>query len=414
MSVEVFEDEFYQEDFTTSSEWETFISRLSELFENFEVPEDGEPLSRNELSYCQWTTERDEIYFNDFELIVTRYKANIQQVESSKRKQFQAFQDLISTENDYYLLDSASNKSNIHPIAVWYGLRDFIVIQSKRKALSDLSQIKLLQSSMNLAVYDSKCKIPSFIQIARQEQNVYLGILECVQQRILFDIVHLKTAPPSCKYLSGILDLFKGKVNMNYINPTMVSACLSYSLKNFLTAAYSSEKDSNAGDWDVIDFVNVLSNLPFGVSVDPIHELILHTRWPQVSENVVIDSQTYSDFNPHNSPFWSIGIRFDCSPVCFLADMLNEFLTLTESPEALTEYYNFLSSKHRDKEMGNPFSALTDSKISNLPGTLENVNHTIAGPLNEQQVRNIFEYLMPDEDSENKFPYTEIKDEQVS
>ena len=31
MSDEVFDDEFYQEDFTSGSEYESFVSRLSEL-----------------------------------------------------------------------------------------------------------------------------------------------------------------------------------------------------------------------------------------------------------------------------------------------------------------------------------------------------------------------------------------------
>lgn len=424
MSIEVFDDEFYQEDFTTSSEWETFVSRLSELLEIFEVT-DEEPLTKNQLSLCEWSEDRDEILFNDYDLVVTRYKAKIpQREESSKSTQFQVFQDLISTENDYSLLDTnylktdyenlnAPTPPNIHPIAVWYGLRDFVIIKNRRKPINDVSQIKLLQSSMSLAVSDSKCKVPTFIQVLYHEQDVYLGVVEHGHQRLSFDIVHLKTAPPSCKYLSGLLDMFKRKIDVNYVNPTMVSVCLSYSLKNFLSAAYSSDKKSDNDDWDLVDFINVVSSLPFGVSVDPIHEMILYTRWPQVSENVVFDSQTYSDFNPLNSPLWSIRMRYDYSPVCFLADMLNEFLTLSESPEALSEYYNFLSSKNRSKSIDNPFTVLTDSRIPSLPGMFETGGYTIDGPLNEQQMTKILHYLMPDEDSELKFPYGDVKDDQV-
>lgn len=427
MSIEVFDDEFYQEDFTTSSEWEIFVSRLSELLENFEVI-DEEPLSKSLLSLCEWGEYSDEILFNDFDLIVTRYKAKVpQREEPSKSTQFQVFEDLISTENEYCLLDTsylrndyevlnAPKLPNIHPIVIWYGLRDFIVIKNKRKPLNNLSQIKLLQSTISLAVSDSKCKIPTFIQVLYHEQDVYLGLAEHGQQRLSFDIVHLKTAPPSCKYLSGLLDMFKGKINATYINPTMVSVSLSYSLKKFFTATYSaSDKKSDSDDWDVLDFVSVVSSLPFGVSVDPIHEMILYTRWPQVSENVVFDSLTYSDFNPLNAPLWSIRMRFDYSPVCYLADMLNEFLTLSESSEALSEYYNFLSSKNRGREMGNPFASLTDSKIPSLPGMLmlDVESYTIDGPLNEQQMTKIFQYLMPDEDPENKFPYGEVRDDLV-
>lgn len=423
----MFEDEFYQEDFSSASEWESFVSRLSDVLEGFEAIIDEEPLSAYQLSLCEWSEECDEILFNDFDLFVNRYKAKIPlRDESSKSTQFQVFQDLISTENDYCLLDTnylkndyevlnAPKPPNIHPIAVWYGLRDFVVIRNKRKPLNDLSQIKLLQSSMGLAVFESKCKIPVFIQVLYHEQDVYLGVVEHSEYRLSFDIVHLKTPPPSCKYLSGLLDMFKGKINVSYVNPTMVSVCLSYSLKNFLSATYSSDKKSDNDDWDVVDFVNVVSNLQFGVSADPISELILYTRWPQVSENVVFDSQTYSDFNPLNSPKWSIRTRFDYSPVCFLADMLHEYLTLSESPEALSEYYNFLSSKNRGREMGNPFAALTESKIPSLPGMslLESGSYTIDGPINDLQMKKMFNYLLPDEDTESKFPYGNVKDDVV-
>jgi Rab3 GTPase-activating protein catalytic subunit len=423
---EVFDDEFYQEDFSTASEWEAFVSRLSDLLEGFEVV-DEESLGINQLSLCEWTEENDEILFNDFDLIVTRYKAKIApRDEQSKSTQCQVFQDLISTENDYCLLDTnylkndyevlnAPKPPNIHPIAVWYGLRDFVVIKNKRKPLTDISQVKLLQSSLSLAVFDSKCKIPAFIQVLYHEQDVYLGVYEHAEQRLSFDVVHLKTPPPSCKYLSGLIEMFKGKIGMNYVNNTMVSVCLSYSLKNFLTAAYSSDKKSDNDDWDVVDFINVVSSLPFGVSVDPVNELILYTKWPQVSENVVFDSQTYSDFNPINAPKWSIRTRFDYTPVCYLADMLHEFLTLSESPEALSEYYSFLSAKTRINEQANPFASLTESRIPSLPGMsmLDSGGYTIDGPLNEQQLKKMFYYLLPDEDPESKFPYGDVKDDVV-
>lgn len=425
---EVFDEEFYQEDFSTASEWEVFVSRLSDLLDELvEEVTDEESLSTNQLSLCEWTEERNEIFFNDFDLVMTRYKAKIPlRDEPSRSGQCQVFQDLISMENDYCLLDlnylkndyevlNAPPPPKIHPIAVWYGLRDFVVIRSKRKALLDVSQIKLLQSSLSLAVSDSKCKIPAFIQVLYHEQDVYLGLLEQGEHRLSFDVVHLKTPPPPCKYLSGLLDMFKGKVNTNYVNPSMVSVCLSYSLKNFLSATYSSDRKSDNDDWDVVDFINVVSSLNFGVSVDPVHELILYTKWPQVSENVVFDSQTYSDFNPINAPKWSIRTRFDYTPVCFLADMLHEYLTLTESPEALSEYYNFLSSKNRTSEAANPFAALTESRIPSLPvmSILDSGGYTIEGPLNDHQLSKIFNYLLPDEDPENRFPFGDVKEENV-
>lgn len=423
---EVFDDDFYQEDFSTASEWEVFVSRLGDILETYEIV-DEESLKINELSLCEWKEESEEIFFNDFDLIVTRYKAKIQARESDGKSVVnQVFQDLNSIDNNFCLLDvnylkgdyemlNSPNSPTIHPIAVNFGLRDFLVIRSKRRSLTDVSQIKLLQSSLSLAVNESKCKIPAFIQVLYREQDVYLGVYESAEQRLSFDVVHLKTPPPSCKYLSGLLDMFKGKIGVVYANTTMVSVCLTYSLKKFLSSTYTSDKKNDNDDWDIVDFINVISSLPFGVSADPVNELLLYTKWTQVSENVVFDSQTYSDFNPINAQKWSIRTRFDYTPVCYLADMLHEFLTLTESPEALSEYYNFLNAKNRINEV-NPFASLTDSKLPSLPGMsmLESGSYTIDGPLNEQQMKKMFCYLFPDEDEEKKFPYSELKDERVS
>lgn len=176
---EVFDDEFYQEDFSTASEWEAFLMRLSDIFEAYEVSADEEPLSFTQLSLCEWTEECEEVLFNDFDLTVTRYKAKIEQKKdaSTKSALCQVFQDLISTENDICILDTnylkhdyenlnAPPPPKIHPITVWYGLRDFAVIKNKRRPLNDISQIKHLQSSMNLAAFDSKCKIPVFVQVS--------------------------------------------------------------------------------------------------------------------------------------------------------------------------------------------------------------------------------------------------------
>lgn len=225
---EVFDDDFYQEDFSTASEYEAFVSRLSDLLETYEIF-DEENLKTNELSLCEWTEDNEEIHFNDFDLVVTRYKAKIAPRDSENSKNVnQVFQDLISAENDFCLLDvnylkndyevlNSPKPPSLHPIAVFYGLRDFVVIRTKRKSLTDVNQIKLLQSSLSLALNESKCKVPAFIQVLYKEQEVFLGMYESGEYRLSFDIVHLRQPPPSCKYLSGLLDMFKGEFGIQTV-----------------------------------------------------------------------------------------------------------------------------------------------------------------------------------------------------
>jgi Rab3 GTPase-activating protein catalytic subunit len=181
----VFDDDFYQEDFSTASELEAFISRLGDIFETYEIG-DEEPLKTNELWLCDWVIEKEDILFNDFDLVVTRYRAKISPRETESKISNQVFNDLSSSENDFCMLDvnylkhdyevlNAPKTPNIHPLAVFYGLRDFVVVKTKRKSLTDISQIKLLQASLSLAVSESKCKIPAFIQVLYHEQVIVLN-----------------------------------------------------------------------------------------------------------------------------------------------------------------------------------------------------------------------------------------------
>lgn len=159
-NAEVFDDEFYQEDFSTATEFEAFLCGIQD-FLDIELNENEEgPLSKNCLSYCDWSKESEEnISFNEFDLIMTRYRAKISSTENStvtKKNNSQVFADIISFENDFCILDDGKSlkdefvllnepqQRNIHPIARWYGLRDFIVISSKKKNLLEISQVSLI------------------------------------------------------------------------------------------------------------------------------------------------------------------------------------------------------------------------------------------------------------------------------
>lgn len=409
MVNEVFEDdqEFYHEDFSTASDFEAFCVSLGEILENLEQSGicNKEPLTKNQLSLVDWSEETELITFNDLNLAVTRHRCDIKAAADADESVNVVFQDLMSIENGFNLYDvstrdehdSSRKSSQVHPLAIFYGLRDFIVIRSKSRILNDVSLISLLKSALNLALNDSRCKIPTFIQIMHPDQNVYSGVFDAGEQRVMFDICHLKTPPPSCKFLSGLLDMFKGKLeNSSSTQAASVSVRLSFSLKNFTSFSYSTEKCSGTDDWDVVDFLGTISSLPFGVSADPVKEIMFYAKWPQVAENVVFDSETYSDFNPMNAPKWSLKTKFDTSLVTHLSDTLHEYLTLSESPEQLSEYYYLTRMKNQSRESErNPFSGLTDSKIPSLPNMFDYDSYTIDGPISEEQMRSLIEFLLP-------------------
>jgi len=311
MAEEIDDNDFFQQDFTTASEWEIFNARLEEIFHEWKLsyvlPSDD--LKKDELSLCEWVTQSENIFFADVELQVKRYRAKIDKEDEdtdaivTTQTKCQSFVDLMSKHNDFSILDD--KYENIHPLARWYGLRDFVIVSPVKQSICNESQIRILLSSIHIAVLESNCEIPVFIQALEKIQHVYLGVCEFGSVRLSFDIIHLNTAPPTCKYLSGLLDVFKGKIGSKYDDTALVSVRITYLLTKFLTTNYSTNKEFGLIDYsynseDYYDDNNqqTFSILPFGVAIDPILELILYCTWPNVAENVVIDSQTYSDFDP--------------------------------------------------------------------------------------------------------------------
>lgn len=433
MTDEIDDNDFFQQDFTTASEWEIFNARLEEIFHEWKLPyaEPGQRLAAHELSTVEWDTMHESVFFADCELNVTRHFAKVSvppdtvdsTVDDKPVQRCQAFDDLMSLDNDYCVVDERSDDKHIHPICRWYGLRDFVVISPAKKSISNESQIRMLLSSVHISAAESNCEVPIFVQALERKQNVFAGVCESRTTRLSFDIVHLYTTPITCKYLSGLLDLFKGKVGVHYVDPVQVSVRFAYSLSKFFNTAYVSERQYAFCD---LEFEAPATPdmpfriLPFGVSIDPVTELLLFCSWPQVAENVVVDSQNYSDFDPLLAPVWTVRARFDPRPICYLAECIGEYLQLSEVRRTLTELlgdnYMYGGSLTLD---GNPLDLLTESKISTF--TIAAVLPTFSsssssrssagdsrksvsgsahqkpdGPLNEDQLMQMLYYMFPD------------------
>ncbi|KFB44905.1 hypothetical protein ZHAS_00012817 [Anopheles sinensis] len=428
MNEEVDDAEFFQQDFTTASDWELFNARLEEIFHEWKLSYGQgtfRKLGDHELATCKWNVARETIKFSDVELHVVHYKACLETAEdvglitseASTSSGCQTFVDLLSTENDYCFVQKANadDADKLHPLAQWYGLREFVIVTPAKKSITNESQIRILMSSVHIAVAESSCDVPVFVQVMDKVQNVFLGVCESGAVRLSFDIVHLHVTPPTCKYLSGLLEVFKGKIGVQYVDPVVVSVRFTYSLSRFISGVFASDKsipfsdggseDTPGGRWNV--------SLPFGVSVDPVAELLVHCTWPQVADNVVVDSQTYSDFDPLTAPLWSVRVQFEDTPVCFMADCIQEFLQIVNSRRALTEYFSELAFGATQNLDGgpNPLDLLTESKIPSLSSVLPTIGgsakkqHKLEGPLNDEQLKDMLYYLFPDAQQDPHWPY---------
>lgn len=267
------------------------------------------------------------------------------------------------------------------------------------------------------------------------------GVCEFENTRVSFDIVHLAQTHPSCKYLSGLLDMFKEKIPFEYKEPTTVSTRFTYNVREFPNASYiPKRKFAFADRLDEPGDNEFTSNavLPFGVSVDPVSELLLYCKWPEVAENVVMDSRNYTDFDPMLAPLWSFRVHYEAIPNSFLRECLFEFLQQCDCVRSLSdligaEYAYSAVSELACRDDANPLERLTVSKISKLTssvlsaalsvdagssqsthGKKSTKRPKLEGPLKDDQLMAMLYFLFPDAQENTAHPYTIPETDNVS
>lgn len=195
--------EFFNQDFTTATRWEVFCARLEEIIHDWKLPfkkQSTNHLGQNALALNEWETKEEQVTYDGMELKVTLHSVKLKSnddklddnspesshstiLESPDRElgsslqiqsECQAFIDLMSLENNWCILDEKS-KLNIHPLARWYGLREFIVLSTVGGATINENQRRILLSSAHLAIGETGIECPIFVQALKSQQNVYSG-----------------------------------------------------------------------------------------------------------------------------------------------------------------------------------------------------------------------------------------------
>lgn len=103
-------------------------------------------------------------FLSDFEFIVTRYNLRLKSLEDvtspieeeTDEGRTQALDDMMSLDNDFppeTKCDFGDGSS--HPLVRWYGLRDFVVVTPARYSMSGESRMKILLSSVYVAINNS-------------------------------------------------------------------------------------------------------------------------------------------------------------------------------------------------------------------------------------------------------------------
>ena len=250
MAAEEDGDVFEITDFTTASEWERFISRLEEVLHEWKLV-NRDPLPnapKGKFTEGPWEEKTEEVLFADFKFHITYTRLKLsgnaeaesrgsrereegeEDQQEDEHKTPTVLNDIIRMENDF--------PSRAHCLCRWYGLQEFLTIQPAPNfgIIDSESRAKLLESSAAVALSNSACNLPTFIQLQQKWRKLYSGIAIVPGVNVKFDMAHLKKLPSNYLHLDGLLNMFKAKLGCEYISrpPVSVSVRFTYILEDWI------------------------------------------------------------------------------------------------------------------------------------------------------------------------------------
>ena len=123
-----------------------------------------------------------------------------------------------------------------------------------------------------------------------------------------------------------------------------------------------------------------------------------------MSENVVVDSEGFTDLEPQLAPQWSAQVKMVASPACLLGEYLTDFIHLCTSQKSMTELLGDAADyigDSNDQSLSSAFNILTESRIPTLSNVVNKAatskrKKNVEGPISEEVLVPILYFLFPD------------------
>ena len=432
MAEEIDDNGFYREDFSAESDWEVFNAQLCELFQKWELSNNdwGRPFQNNELFQCNWKVEEELLDVKGNQVLVAYYRADlktdtyIKTVESQSKSlpgMAAMHADLLSLGNTFGPAVLDDKAKEVHWLSRFYGLRRFVVLNPRSEQNSFItkrSEFSFYFSAVSVVAAEVCSSVPIFVQIYDQKWNFFLGLGITSYMRTNFDLVALEQPPQDYCYLSGLLNMFKEKLPKHCKQPALVSVRNTYSLDPVkirvpmyvpfgLTPRVDEER--------TIISCSYFTALPHGFFPDSRTEMFAVFTWPELTDNMVIDSAIQTQFVPSKAPCG--GIQQVVHATSYLTSCIKYYHNLITAKNTLESYVgrNF-SGATLLSDVPNPLDSLTKPHLTKLQtyrqikcSDNENqatANKKLPGPMNEHELVQMLSYLFEDFHSEAAlFPY---------
>uniref|UniRef100_A0A915DN61 Uncharacterized protein n=1 Tax=Ditylenchus dipsaci TaxID=166011 RepID=A0A915DN61_9BILA len=235
-------------------------------------------------------------------------------------------------------------------ISKQFGVSEYLLLSASNpsKPINDQDYIDMLLSALNVATVNTECPLPIFVQIGEPANHLYAGVGQNRNARTCFEGAYLKSFMYKHKYLDGLVDIFKEKVNtpLNLDRAIQVSVELNYTYKK-VHRPYCRHQ------------------YPFGADLDPLRELSLSVCWVNVKESVLTENESYSDLEPSSTPKWFASATFHSDSKYQLSATLTEILDCRDGPCSSCTLKSFGGQElHSTDSAANVLSPLTKNYAS--------------------------------------------------
>ncbi|XP_043641034.1 rab3 GTPase-activating protein catalytic subunit [Drosophila teissieri] len=429
MAEEIDDNEFYRENFSADSDWEVFNAQLGEILQKWDVSADSESrnLKSEEIFGCNWKVEREKLDMLRNGIEVEYHQAILEDEELAREetKEHTCLQrtschhDLMSTGNSFG--PPIRSSQDLHILARIYGLRRFIVLHPLNSTLNYMkstSEFNFFLSAVAVVSAEVQSVVPIFVQIYDPKWNYYTGVALAPALRTNFRLIGLEKAPPECRFLMGLLTLFREKVPTSYSQAAMISVCTTYALDTMrirmpmyvpFDHGLSSEDIVVDGEVSHLE-VQQFFALPHGYTPESRTEIYLVYTWPEMSEHVAFDSEQRSDFVPSKAPLGKVYLSVEASS--YLSCCLRDYQSVAEVTRSLESFVGRNFSGTSSGAESNPWDRITEHKLSKrrdrsfeLPSQA-GLTKRLPGPMTESELSELLAYLFPDMHPEMAlFPY---------
>lgn len=121
-----------------------------------------------------------------------------------------------------------------------------------------------------------------------------------------------------------------------------------------------------------------------------------------MSENVVVDSEGFTDLEPQLAPEWSVQVKMVTMPACLLGEYLTDFLHFCNNKKTMVDLLGdaVIYAQQEDQPLSSVFNILTESKIPAISTVVSKAtvkrNKNVEGPIPEEILLSILYFLFPD------------------